>query len=67
MQIHLKEVWPIKQDRKQIKVISICKGRMCPSVAELAASLAKKSWNAKVLGRAILFCSVWQGSPYLWR
>ena len=52
MQIHLKEVWPIKQDRNQIKVISICKGRMCPSVAELAASLAKKELECKGPGES---------------
>ena len=67
MQIHLKEVWPIKQDRNQIKVISICKGRMCPSDAGLAAPLANKSRNAKVLWGAIPLSSVWQDSPYLWR
>ena len=53
MQIHLKEVWPIKRDCNQIKVISICKGRLCPSDAGLAAPLANKARNAKVLGRAI--------------
>ena len=42
----------MKPDHNQIKIISIYKERMRPSVAKLAASLANKRWNAKVLGRA---------------